>query len=248
MAATPDIIPSDLTLEIGESLSPDEFLALTRAFFGYIKEVTAPLLPEGERIGWTVQVKEGSNLIGVNPGVAAPPEVVKNVYIKAANSARLLARGELEGANLPEPALKHMRVISEMSTNRNRPRELRIWVERKPIRIDSSIGRLIAEDWRTAYSDYGVIDGRLETIQDHGKLEILVRDPVIKQKVHCLFPETMLPKAFEYFRKRVEVSGMVHYRRNGVPTSIEVAALDRLPDDSELPTAADVRGILGAAG
>lgn len=248
MTATPDIIPSDLTLEIGESLSPDEFLTLTRAFFGYIKEVTTALAPEGERVAWTVQVKEGSSLIGVNPAASAPPEIVRSVYVKAANAARLLARGELEGADLPEAALKHMRAISDMSSNKNRPRDIRIWVERKPIKIDSSIGRLISEDWRTAYSDYGVVDGRLETIQDYGKLEILVRDPVIKQKVHCLFPETMLPKAFEFFRKRVEVSGLVHYRRNGVPTIIEVAKLDRLPDDSELPTAADVRGLLGASG
>ena len=46
------------------------------------------------------------------------------------------------------------------------------------------------------------------------------------------------------FRKRVEVSGIIHYRKNGMPISIEAEQIIALPDDSELPTAEDVRGIL----
>jgi hypothetical protein len=87
----------------------------------------------------------------------------------------------------------------------------------------------------------------LRTIQDSGKLELHIRDDILKQTVRCFFPEDMLPQAFENFRKRVEVSGMVHYRRNGVPISIDVAQIEPLPDDTELPSANEVRGILGVA-
>jgi hypothetical protein len=248
MVATPDIIPSDLTLEIGDDVSPDDFLALARAFFGYVKEVSAALTPDGDAIGWTVRVREGSQLIGIDPMPGASPEIVRSVYARAANSVRLLERGQIETANLPEPALKHLRVLSDMTVaNKTRKRDIRIWVERKPIAIDDSIGRFISEDWRAAYTDFGVIEGRLGAIQDHGKLEIQVRDTVLKQTVRCFFPEAMLAKAFENFRKRIEVNGMVHYRRNGIPISIDVAQIDGLPDDSDLPTANDVRGILGVA-
>jgi hypothetical protein len=44
--------------------------------------------------------------------------------------------------------------------------------------------------------------------------------------------------------KQVEVFGLIHYRKNGTPISIEAEHIVRLPDDSELPTAEDVRGIL----
>ncbi len=249
MAATPDIIPSDLALEIGDDISPDDFLALARAFFGYIKEVSDALLPDGERIDWTVHVKEGSSLIGVEPSKAAPIEVVRNVYARTVRSVSLVASGQIESAQLPEAALKHLRVLSGMSApSKDRRRNLRLWVERKPIAIDDAMARVITEDWRAAYSDYGVIEGRLDTIQDRGKLEIHVHDAVFRQTVRCFFPEEMLAKAFENFRKRVEVSGIVHYRRNGIPISIEVTQIDRLPDDSELPTAWEVRGILGLNG
>jgi hypothetical protein len=49
---------------------------------------------------------------------------------------------------------------------------------------------------------------------------------------------------FSNFRKRVEVSGIIHYRRNGTPISIDVERLEALPDDSELPSLDDVRGLL----
>jgi hypothetical protein len=39
--ATADQIPTDLTLEIGEAVSPDKFLVLAKAFFGYVEEVAA---------------------------------------------------------------------------------------------------------------------------------------------------------------------------------------------------------------
>lgn len=67
---------------------------------------------------------------------------------------------------------------------------------------------------------------------------------VLRQKVRCYFPEELLPDVFEKFRKRVEVSGVIHYRKNGTPISIEAERIDALPDDSELPNARDVRGIL----
>ncbi|HVV63553.1 MAG TPA: hypothetical protein VHD14_17530, partial [Pseudolabrys sp.] len=67
---------------------------------------------------------------------------------------------------------------------------------------------------------------------------------MLRQKVRCYFPENLLTDVFEKFRKRVEVSGIIHYRKNGMPVSIRAETLTALPDDSELPTVGDVRGIL----
>jgi hypothetical protein len=58
----------------------------------------------------------------------------------------------------------------------------------------------------------------------------------------------MLPELFTKFRRRVEVSGLIHYRRNGVPISIDVESIEILPDDSDLPSLDDVRGILRTEG
>jgi hypothetical protein len=247
MTATPDKIPSDLTMEIGENLSPDRFMAAARAFFGYVNEIGQMLAPEGEAPRWTVRVKEGSALLAVEPTSAAAPAIVQSVYSKVEAGIRTIATGDIEEAGLSEPALKHLRVLAELSEGpRHRPIDpIRIWVRRKPVDVDVGIARTIKEDWRIAYNDYGTVEGRLESIQDRdGSLQLQVRDVMLRQKVLCYFPEEMLPDAFDKFRKRVEVSGVIHYRKNGTPVSIAVEQIDLLPEDEALPTAEDVRGIL----
>ena len=72
--------------------------------------------------------------------------------------------------------------------------------------MSADIGRVIAEDWRTEYSDFGTVEGRLETIQDKGTLLIYVRDPLFSSSVRCYFDEDLLPQVFECFRKRVEIT------------------------------------------
>lgn len=245
--ATPDQIPSDLTLEIGDAIAPDRFLTAVRAFFGYVDEVGQMLAPEGDAPKWVVRVREGSSLIGVDPVPAAPIEVVRAVYARVQSGMSHLADGDIEDAGLSEPALRHLRSLSDLTrADKKRPLLVKIWVERKPISLVPEIGETIREDWRIDYHDVGTVEGRLEAIQDHGGLELRVRDPALRLTVKCYVPEDMLQKAFSQFRKRVEVSGLVHYRRNGTPVSIEASNIEPLPDDTDLPTAEEVRGILRA--
>jgi hypothetical protein len=248
MAATPEQIPTDLTLEIGEDLSPERFMAAARAFFGYVQEIAQTVAPAGEKPRWIVRVREGSTLLAVAPTPAIPPEVARIVYARAEHGLRRLKNRDIDDSGLAEPALKHLRTLAEMTEtgpNKAAPVSLRLWVEKKPISFEPSIASAIREDQRTDYNDFGTIEGRLETIQEsYGSLQLYIRDALLRQRVRCYFPEEMLPAVFEQFRKRVEVSGIIHYRKNGTPVSIEAEHIVGLPDDSELPTADDVKGIL----
>lgn len=241
--ATPDQIPSDLTLEIGENLSPDLFLSAARAFFGYIDEVGKGLGPD-RAPEWTVRVREGSNLIVVDP-IAIPPEVANAVYAQVQRGVSRLADGDIEESGLTEPALRHLRTLSDLNQAPKRRAALRIWVERKPILLTPEIGETIREDMRIDYRDFGTVEGRLEAIQDQtAGLQLRIRDSALRLVVKCSVEEDLLPKAFQLFRKRVEAVGLVHYRRNGTPVSIDASEIEPLPDDSELPGPDEVRGIL----
>ena len=108
-------------------------------------------------------------------------------------------------------------------------------MRRKPVAVNGTVAANIREDWRADYKDYGTVEGRLESIQDHeGTLKLQVRDALLRQTIPCYFPEEMLADAFRMFRKRVEVSGTIHYRRNGKAISIEVASIEKLPEGTEL--------------
>ena len=174
------------------------------------------------------------------------PAVVEAVYLRADEGVRQLADGNLQTSRLPEPALKHLKTLSELTEARGNPVPLRFWVRRQPIQVNQEIGRVIREDWRADYKDYGTVEGRLTAIQEQGTLQLLLKDEWLRQTIRCYVPEDQLPDAFANFRHRVEISDIIHYRRNGTPISVEVEAILRLPDDSELPSSEDVRGLLAA--
>jgi hypothetical protein len=243
--ATPDQIPSDLTLEIGGSLNPERFLAITRAFFGYVEEVSKSVAPSGAMPDWIVRVREGSSLIGVDPGQKANTSTVKSIYAKIEQGVNFLAIGQYDEARFSDAAIKHLKVLAETGdVNRKRPTPMRLWIERKPIMIGAEIAQAIREDWRSDYSDFGTVEGRLEAIQDRSGLQLRIRDTLLNITVQCYVDEDLLPIAFGSFRKRVEVSGVIHYRRNGSPISIDAENIELLPDDATLPSIDDVRGIL----
>jgi len=248
MSATPDKIPTDLTLEIGENLSPERFMAAARAFFGYVQEITHALSPGIEPVRWIVRVREGSALLAVDPSSDISQEVVQRIYTRTERGIHHLIDQDIEESALPETALRHLRTLSEMTEpgpKNAAPVPLRLWVQKRPITLEPKIASVIREDWRADYNDFGTIEGRLETIQEsYGSLQFYIRDALLRLRVRCYFPEKLLPSVFETFRKRVEVSGVIHYRKNGAPVSIEVEHIMGLPDDSELPTAENVLGIL----
>ena len=248
--AEADQIPSDLTLELGGDLSPQWFMAAANAFFGYVQEISRAVAPEGEAPDWIVRTREGSHLLGLDPAPGAKAQVLKAIYMRARLGIDQLTDGEggdgtAKSPLLPDGAIKHLKVLSEMSDRPQRnPVAVRLWIERKPKPIGHQLVEAIMERWGEDYRDFGTIEGKLDAIQDRNNLQIRVYDAMLRQTVICHVDEGMLPDVFANFRKRVEVSGIIHYRRNGVPIGIDVESIERLLDDSELPSLDDVRGIL----
>ena len=177
MTITKKQIPTDLTLEIGDDQSPERFMAAARAFFGYVLEVGRMVAPEGVTPQWVVRVREGSNLLAVDPAPNAIAEVTERIYVRAERGVRDLAAGELEDSGLSEAALAHLRNLAELGEENGQPASpARIWVKRKPVEVPWQIARTIRDDWRADYHDFGTIEGKLEGILDkNGTLVLQVK-------------------------------------------------------------------------
>lgn len=247
--ATPEEIPTDLTLEVGENLSPDRFMAAARAFFGYVDEIAEGLSGDSDKVRWVVRVREGSHLIGVDPVSVASPMAVAAIYSAAEKGLGHIASGDIEGSGLSEGAIKHLRVLSEMTDgSHGKPVPVRIWVRKKPVTVVPEVAHVIREDTKAAYNDYGTVEGRLRAITDQGSVQLQLRDELLGITLKAYVNESLLPLAFSNFRKRVEVAGLIHYRRNGMPISVEVSHIEPLPEDDELPSPEAVRGLLRVVG
>ncbi len=246
MAKATDI-PTDLTLDIGGDISPDDFVAAVRNFFGYVREIAQGQEGDGTKIEWSVVVKEGSNLVGLEPSAQAPVSRLAMIYNKASYGIDALAKGDVQGAGLSEKAVSHLNVLSEIAGRGNGQASYRVWIQRNAKPVGSGISKAIKQSWESDYYDTGTIEGRLEAIQDaSGSLKIRVQDYLYPKPISCVVPERMIEKVFASFRRRVEITGKIHYRRGGAPISIEASEIDILPEDDELPTASDVRGIFAA--
>ena len=243
--ATPDQIPTDLTIDLGDDLSPDEFVAIVRSFMGFVDEITGEQNDNDAVITWKVRVREGSVLIGVEPSENAPGSRVDLIYKKATTALKAVAEGDIEGSGLTEKGVNHLKKLSSLAGKRGDSKGMNIWIKRQSVSIDSSIAKEIQEDWQTSYYDFGTVEGRLEVIEDaSGSLRIHVRDILYPHVIKCFVSDEMIQQVLDSFRRRVEIEGKIHYRRNGTPISIKAQVIEVLPEDSELPKAADVRGIM----
>ncbi len=245
--AKPEEIPTDLTLDIGGEISPEEFVLAVRNFFGYVREVTESQEDDGSKVDWIVKVKEGSNLIGLEPSAGAPPSRLAMIYNKIDFGMEAMARGDIAGAGPNDKARNHLKILSEIDNKSTEAPRMKIWVRKQPCAIGAGIAKAIKEAWDADYFDFGTIEGRLEAIKDaNGLLKIGVRDYLYPKIITCDVPESMIERVFLSFRRRVELTGRIHYRHDGLPLSIEANEIDILPEDDELPSASDVRGILAS--
>lgn len=245
--ATPDQIPTDLTLDIGDDLAPDAFLSAVKHFVGYVDEITKAQSGDGSQVTWTIKVRQGSNLIGVQPSSSASTSRLAMIYNVASHAPRAVARGDIAGAGVTEKALAHLKALSDIA-KKSLTSHVNIWVRRDPVAIGARISEIVEEDARASYQDYGSLEGRLEAIQDvSGGLKIRVKDYLYPRAINCKVPERLIERVMAGFRRRVELHGNIHFRLEGTPISIDVDDIDLLPEDDDLPTPGQVRGLLTSA-
>jgi len=175
--ATADQIPTDLTIDLGDDLSPEEFVSAVRNFVGYVNEITDSQKGDGSDISWTVRVREGSALVGVEPNLGAPASRLAMIYNMAEFGPVALARGDVAETGLSDKAVVCLKNLSDLVVKHKNGKGVNLWVKKKPVGIGTDIAKIVREEWATDYYDVGTIEGRLEAIQDAaGALKIRVKD------------------------------------------------------------------------
>jgi hypothetical protein len=244
--ATKVDIDADLTLEIdGHNVTPDKFMRGVRAFFGLVREVTRDLVEPQQFVHWVVQVKSGSNLVGLAPQqFNVPPTVLDNIYEKIEDGIGIIENEAKEPDGFPEGALRYIRELaSVVGTDETDDTKVRVWTKKRPALVTHRTVAHVAVLLSEHYEDFGTIEGRIHVISDQGALHVFVTEPVWNRRIRCYFDEEMLPVFLGAFRKRVEVTGRIKYRRDGKPISIDATTLSEFPESKDLPSFREMRGI-----
>ena len=95
-----------------------------------------------------------------------------------------------------------------------------------------------------AYEEEGSIEGRLERLDAHNHLQLVVYDVLDDRAIKCEVDDELLNQAQEHWRKRVEVIGRVRYRKDGHAVSIKAKEIIGFPGPDDIPSLDEVRRML----
>jgi hypothetical protein len=242
LAIEADIV-APLTLELdGAGLTPERFMRAVRHFFDLTKSVTDAVRDERAPVIWNVQVKAGSNLVGLVPDAEAPADLVAEIAAQLAAGAASLEQQAAEVSAFDGVAMKAVRGLGKVAGEGNL---VRLWAASQPRpitqRTESNVTAILGGD----YDEHGAVEGYVRTVSDDGGFKIVIKDE-IWGNVRCHIDASQIDSALRHFGKRVEAYGLVRYSQEGRAKSVKVEEIMPFPDDSTLPTAANVRGIIGS--
>lgn len=246
--ATRADIEDDITLELeGRGVTPERFLKSIRAFFGIVREVTKDVCAvEETQPKWRVQVKDGSNLVGISPRPGyISPALLDAITDRVRRGIETLEDHSEEPTWFPRPAIQHLRDLgSVVGAKEGEDVFVRVWLRKEPVGVTQKSAANAAELLREAYTDHGSVEGRLQVASERGDLHVVIYEPVWDKPIRCYLDDDLMQRALGCFGKRVTVTGAVKYRTDGTPTSVTAENFEVFPDGSGLPGIDAITGIL----
>ncbi|NDU80320.1 MAG: hypothetical protein G3I11_03075 [Ferrovum sp.] len=244
MAINVDQITTDITLELDEEvISIADFQKGTDNFLGLVKELSKQVAGNNADSGeWLVKVYSGSAAVGVMPSAQnLNADKVREIMI---SGIRSLANGIRPG-EFSDKAIECAKSLASLFKKSSVEPNVRIWSKKEEsIHVVRKVAIEAENILAPAYEEQGAVEGILERVDAHGKLQFVIYDVIDDRAVKCEVNESQLQQALENFKKRVEVVGTVKFRKDGMPVSIKASRIINFPSKSEIPTLAQMRVLL----
>jgi hypothetical protein len=237
-------IQKPLTLKLDGELSILQFRTAVDAFFELAQNVASEFASDRSDVKWTVAVREGSAIIELRPhSPTLPPERLQGVVGAIENGLKDLERGEKKRPEFfTDQALLNAKKLAKVAGE-----QLFVSVKtpRTERRVSSQVVATVDKHLEPTYKDFGTLEGTLQIVSaaDAG-LEFRLLDPILGLRIRCIVNEEMEQRVLGAFRKRVRVWGLIRYRSDGTPVSIQVENFEVMRLNSDLPTIDDIIGIL----
>lgn len=241
--------PNRLTLKLyGNKISAERFQKAIDAFFGLLSEVSTGITGNSSGIKWIITLEGGSAVVNADPvpvGAGVPKRMAGRVARAFFSGVRQLQARPTRPNAFSDKALRRTGDLGNVtdgievtSTNILLGGKALPVAQQGTRNTDALLSSARMEDW-------GTVEGRLQLISAHGNYSFKIYDTVTGQPVECRFDAgEMLQSAIGAFDKRVSVFGRVQYDESGRVKFVHVESMEMFPDDSELPSAEDVYGIL----
>ena len=234
-------------------VSPETLKDAVCAFVDLLQEVSAEVSGPASKVQWKIEVERGSHIFIARPVADRHTTRAGKAAIRAITSGiRLLERGtDITPPYFNERALKAAKSLATLSDGRKkRVTYLRIKSSGKPLDVTPRALQSVDKLLTGQHDLYGSIEGRLQTVSDRdGYFQFVVFDDLFDKGVNCFISDNKVGEdAIGAFRRRVIVSGIVQYDREGRPTSIKADSIRSFREPKELPTLDELHDIFNKVG
>jgi hypothetical protein len=233
------------TIEIkidGTKVTPETFILAVQQFFALIKGVANNVCGPSNQVNWTVEVEKGSNRVR---GRVLNPTKESAQSIKAICAGINLLGGGFVGVPKGFSA-------SEIRASQALANLLGRDVESITIRNGRAQAPLTREIVPTAdiilggkkFRAWGALEGTINSMSDKHGFQCTIREQNYGRDVICYFQKSsIIDETIQGFRHRVLMKGLIRYTDEGLPDNMVVDAVIVFPEESELPTLAEIQAI-----
>ena len=243
------------TQRIGFSLMGDDiplpaFLDASRILASLLAELDTAI-SGGQNLKWTIaDLSRGSANLAIHPILKSADAIDQRelVISSALNGFLLIDRSAERPAYFTDEALKKAKEFSGVISsdiegiavfgNSGKGETQRIQItQRVAAHVDQLIG--------TSTVAIGSIEGTLETLNVHGRTSFIVYDLITGRRVDCRCDQETLEQLTipGNYRRRIVVTGEIHFNVQGLPMSMKVGSHRFLKDRSDLPQVGDIWGL-----
>lgn len=219
-----------------EKISANQFKSGVNDFLLLLQDVSHSLVEGDEKINWIISVKPGSAQIIATPEAIngeLPQEVINR-------GVDILEEKAIRPEHFSDSALRHLKYLASLGDENNR---IHIGFNGKFLDLTHRSIANINELLGGKRKAYGSLDGKLNLISDRGGLRFEITDRLTRANVRCYFGQDDVERVVVAFRKRVKISGLLNYRKDGIIVSIKVDEF-RIIEDKDKPNFHDMIGIL----
>jgi hypothetical protein len=231
------------TVELPELVGAmGDFLGLLREYDSSVAERNVGSLV------WrvTTLTQEPAPLVGVTPFTRkAHPDISERVEQELISNMSALTETGERSKMLSDASIRRVERIARMSP---RIGDTAIYTKIKNVPVTTLVTvktlSQVEELTRVQSTSFGTIRGSLDSISVHKGREFRVWDEQTRRPVRCIFDGKHEGKVKELLGKNVSVTGVVKADRTGRPISMRVEDFDLQFSPNNLPTIAEMRGII----
>lgn len=243
----------DRTLRLkfgGQRITLADLLAASSRLLGILTDVDARITDQpGGSVDWVIRdLQPGSAILeieaqpkGEQTPFGAEAEIVRQVK---AGMRQVVERGERP----PFFSERAMQQTYELTTllSENGIQDFTLGFSGEAVEFTPGMRKAVKQTLEGKYRAIGSIEARIEMLSAHEPpYSCTAWTLLTNEAIRCYFTDSALLKtAYEHFKQRVTLRGILNSRADGEVTSMRVHSIEPFPSDDDLPTVDDIRGIM----